>query len=303
MVAFNMIADFTAIVLSGLIFFLMIYTKPRRTAIYFIDFIGIVLSFFSAVLHIWLLMLTYHPQNFNAMHFNLLAMLYFVMYSFLLILIFTYIAFLSSKRHLIIKQILCIDSAIFVISFIANAVFLLTGRMYIVTDNMIILTPYFHMYLIFGIIVAALCFAISILNRHTIAKPIFSYIIFFIPIDFFSLILQFLYPHIQYVGMTCILPFAVFYFLFHSNPYDELSGCQNRHSFETRIMNNYLFRRKYLIVNVIFPKIQQSDYDYVREHVRYLTANRCRQVERINNHMHLFLLNLYNYAANVIKLS
>ena len=297
MMTFNMVAECFAFLLSVLILFLMIYTKPRRTPIYIIDFLGVILSLVSIVLHIYLLNYTYHPQNFKVSCFNLLSLLYFAICSVIIVLIFTYIAMLSSKRSFIIKKVLCINVVLFAVCLATNVAFLLTGKMYILTDNSIILTPYFYTNIIFGVIDAALCLAISIINRYTIAKKIFLYIVIFISVDFILLVFQFLNPQIQYVGITYILPFTVFYCLFHSNPYDEISGCQNKYSFETRIMDNNLFKRKYLIVNVIFPKIRQLDYDYVREHIRYLTAERCRQIERINNHMHVFSLNVYNYAV------
>lgn len=70
---------------------------------------------------------------------------------------------------------------------------------------------------------------------------------------------QFMTSNIIFSSLTYVLP-LIYYILFHSNPYDELIGCQNLHSFEARFTDSVSMKRKFLVVYLNFPQLKNVNY-------------------------------------------
>jgi EAL domain-containing protein (putative c-di-GMP-specific phosphodiesterase class I) len=92
------------------------------------------------------------------------------------------------------------------------------------------------------------------------------------------------------------MPFVIFYILFHSNPYDEITGCQSNYSFETQFIHSRILHRNFMIVAVITPKGMNLDYSFLKEKVPRIAADKCRRIEKIASGVHVYCLNNYNYA-------
>jgi EAL domain-containing protein (putative c-di-GMP-specific phosphodiesterase class I) len=54
-----------------------------------------------------------------------------------------------------------------------------------------------------------------------------------------------------------------------------------------------------MIINIILPRGHQLDYNYLKNQIIQLTADKCRQIEQVAKHMRLYSLNAYNYAIYV----
>jgi EAL domain-containing protein (putative c-di-GMP-specific phosphodiesterase class I) len=153
----------------------------------------------------------------------------------------------------------------------------------------------------FGLLDAFACLTISYVNRKSVAKVVLSYITFFVPIDVVLLILQYMYSYTEYISLTYTMPFIIFYILFHSNPYDEATGCQNNYSFETQFIHARFFHRNYMVVAVVTPKGQILDYSFLKNQVPHIAADKCRRIEKISRGIRVYCLTDYNYAFFIKK--
>ncbi|MDO5403871.1 MAG: hypothetical protein Q4F11_10580, partial [Eubacteriales bacterium] len=121
----------------------------------------------------------------------------------------------------------------------------MSGRMYTITEEgKILISKLFHLYLVFGLISAAIIMFLCHLNKDKISRTIYFFIVFFAIVESVLLVLQMHNLNMFFSSVTYVLPFTLFYILLHSNPYDENSGCQNAHSFETRFLENVRYHRK-----------------------------------------------------------
>lgn len=60
---YNFIAELGFDGFAFLILFLMLYTKPRKTKIYFINFLGITVSIITTALHLFLIIYVVKSKN------------------------------------------------------------------------------------------------------------------------------------------------------------------------------------------------------------------------------------------------
>jgi EAL domain-containing protein (putative c-di-GMP-specific phosphodiesterase class I) len=201
------------------------------------------------------------------------------------------------------KKLISIEAifVIFVSMFFAYIVF--TDKTYVYDGTSIILTRMFDSYLVLGIFCTLSCFLVTLANKSTIPRIEFIYILTFIPLEIVLLVLQFVFNKTEYVSITYILPFIIFYVLFHSNPYDEITGCQNRYSYETQFMHSQLMHRNHMIINIMLPKGRHLDYSYFQAQVAHIAADKCRKVEKIGARVRIYSLSSYNYAIFVTEQS
>lgn len=299
---YNMSTEVASFLLSLLILFLMFFSKPRKTKNYLYNFLGLIYSLMIILVEEYLVYQTENPLTFNPLLFNITCMAYYIFYHGILIVIFLYVTRLASNKAKL-KVPTGRTSVCACIIFAAIAAFLcFNGYMYGVDQSgRIYLTKYFFTYLAFGVADVVAVSVVSFGNRRNIAKIIYFFIWIFIPIELLLLGLQFYQRDILFTSLTYVLPFTLFYMLFHSNPYDENSGCQNNYSFETRLMANKRYRRRYMIVYVTFPTLKNDTLPYSEDEIQLAIAESCRKAEKTCFGIHMYTLNSSSYAFFINK--
>lgn len=294
---YNLSTEVASFMLAILVLFLMYYTKPRKTKIYFFDFLGFICSVVLILLLECILLQTRHYSGFNPFVFNLTCFIYYVVYITILALVFMYITQISSNKEelkpLIKKLTLTIYTIFCVISFYLCFV---EKMYYIAPDGHIFLSTYFYTNMIFGIIVTLITLTITILNRKNIYRIFYFFICLFSIVELVLLVMQLFQRDIFFFSLTYVLPFTMFYLLFHSNPYDENNGSQNAHSFETRFTENVRYHRKYMIVYVTFPTLKNENHTFTDEEVERTISNVSRRAENICKDIHIYAMNNTSYS-------
>ena len=201
---YNIVAEQLLATFSCITLFLMFYIKPRKTIAYIINFTGIVLSITTTVTHIYLISLAGPVDTFNAGRFKLACIAFYTQYTLVLALMYIYTT----------------------------------------EGGVIRFSPVFKIYLIIGILNTVLCMINCHKNRASIASVSYRYSCFVLPLSIVVFIAQMFCKIIQFSSFTYVLPFILFYLLFHSNPFDEISGCQNKYSFETRFVDDMMLRKR-----------------------------------------------------------
>ncbi len=296
---YNIVAEQLLLTLACVTLFLMFYIKPRKTVTYIADFMGIVLSITTTATHIYLISLADSVAGFSGSKFNFACFMFYLQYTLILALMYIYMSLLSSEKRMHIKRVLIKAGILSAVYMCAYTALIATKTTYIVENGIVRFSPAFKLYLVIGIFHTLLCLNACRKSRASIANMAYRYSCFVLPLSIAVLIAQLACRIIIFSSFTYVLPFILFYLLFHSNPFDEISGCQNKYSFETRFVDNMTLRRRFLIVNVVFPKLKNADQNYLKDKVYHISAEKCREIARLHKGIHLYNFNIHNYALFV----
>ena len=304
----NVTAELVSLIVAGFLTFLMLYSNPRKTSSYQIIHYGILLSMISIATQLAFFYSQAHTDMFNRELRLFLSLAFLAEYLALLIMLYVYICLLSTRTLHHTKNLQSKVLSFGCTYAIAVFAFAVSGKLPDIIDGLLPLEYYINFYAIFGIITCLICLLSILLNKHSIPKVVNKYALIFIPVDFIMLSVQFMTSNIIFSSLTYVLPFLIYYILFHSNPYDELIGCQNMHSFEARFTDSVSMKRKFLVVYLNFPQLKNVNYAIHNEKVEETAANVCRRIEKLHHMVHIyrftndeFAMILYIKDENKIK--
>lgn len=304
----NVTAELVSLIVAGFLTFLMLYSNPRKTSSYQIIHYGILLSMISIATQLAFFYSQAHTDMFNRELRLFLSLAFLAEYLALLMMLYVYICLLSTRTLHHTKNLQSKVLSFGCTYAIAVFAFAVSGKLPDIIDGLLPLEYYINFYAIFGIITCLICLLSILLNKHSIPKVVNKYALIFIPVDFIMLSVQFMTSNIIFSSLTYVLPFLIYYILFHSNPYDELIGCQNKHSFEARFTDSVSMKRKFLVVYLNFPQLKNVNYAIHNEKVEETAANVCRRIEKLHHMVHIyrftndeFAMILYIKDENKIK--
>ena len=304
----NVTAELVSLIVAGFLTFLMLYSNPRKTSSYQIIHYGILLSMISIATQLAFFYSQAHTDMFNRELRLFLSLAFLAEYLALLMMLYVYICLLSTRTLHHTKNLQSKVLSFGCTYAIAVFAFAVSGKLPDIIDGLLPLEYYINFYAIFGIITCLICLLSILLNKHSIPKVVNKYALIFIPVYFIMLSVQFMTSNIIFSSLTYVLPFLIYYILFHSNPYDELIGCQNMHSFEARFTDSVSMKRKFLVVYLNFPQLKNVNYAIHNEKVEETAANVCRRIEKLHHMVHIyrftndeFAMILYIKDENKIK--
>lgn len=304
----NVTAELVSLIVAGFLTFLMLYSNPRKTSSYQIIHYGILLSMISIATQLAFFYSQAHTDIFNRELRLFLSLAFLAEYLALLMMLYVYICLLSTRTLHHTKNLQSKVLSFGCTYAIAVFAFAVSDKLPDIIDGLLPLEYYINFYAIFGIITCLICLLSILLNKHSIPKVVNKYALIFIPVDFIMLSVQFMTSNIIFSSLTYVLPFLIYYILFHSNPYDELIGCQNMHSFEARFTDSVSMKRKFLVVYLNFPQLKNVNYAIHNEKVEETAANVCRRIEKLHHMVHIyrftndeFAMILYIKDENKIK--
>ena len=284
----NVTAELVSLIVAGFLTFLMLYSNPRKTSSYQIIHYGILLSMISIATQLAFFYSQAHTDMFNRELRLFLSLAFLAEYLALLMMLYVYICLLSTRTLHHTKNLQSKVLSFGCTYAIAVFAFAVSGKLPDIIDGLLPLEYYINFYAIFGIITCLICLLSILLNKHSIPKVVNKYALIFIPVDFIMLSVQFMTSNIIFSSLTYVLPFLIYYILFHSNPYDELIGCQNLHSFEARFTDSVSMKRKFLVVYLNFPQLKNVNYAIHNEKVEETAANVCRRIEKLHHMVHIY---------------
>ena len=295
---YDLSTEIMCFLLTCLIIFLMCFTKPRKTRSYVYDSIGCFISILIILSEGFIVLLTKNLSNFQPTVYNILCLVYYLLYDGVLVVIFMYVTQLGYDRQNVKKISVRIAVSLYVIFGALAAYLCLNGYMYSVTpQGSVIIADTFRIYLIYGMITTAGVVTFGHVCRKKISVVSYVFINIFAGVEIAVFVLQVLQPNIFFSAVTYVLPLTLFYVLFHSNPYDENSGCQNVHSFETRFLENVRHHRKYMIAYVSVSSIYLEADILSNEDVQFTMAESCRKFEKLYRKIHLYKMTDFTYSA------
>lgn len=285
----------------GILFvILMLATKPKTTKLTKINYMCLFSSIITIVIEFMLMDAAAKNPSSHLMKINILCILYVASYLTVLAYIVCFLNRLSAEP--IFTRILhhYFYLSLFVLYLIGSWHMIKYGQLYIVENNELVFKHYAEFHVMPGILAAIGCFISSIAKRKEIPRPIFHYILFFVPLDLIVLIGQMFVPNKFFMSMTYMFPACVFYILFHASPYDAATGCQNSDSFVTAI-GKYLSKRKpYTICYVSITKLHNVEISVTGKEwvsMQRLYRETCRKVEYLHHGIYLFRIDPTTFAV------
>lgn len=293
---YNVIGEFVGLTVALITLFIMNFSKPKKTTTYIIVLMGLICSVIDIVLIIILHLWANRPQFYHRNGFASLAMVFLLVYFVILLLIYNFMYSLSVKKPGT-KRISNVKVGFILVPcmIIAN-ILLSTGQLFVFHDNRVEFKYFSVFYLTCGTM-AAIASVITVISmKRYIAKAIYRYAVIFCFADIFLLVFQILTPNIGFSSLTYVFPFMIFYILFHSVPYDEYTGCQNRFSYEARFQDNMIFKKKFVIAYIRIPELEHMDFSRRNKTIDIVLALACRELERLGRKIFIYRLESSRFA-------
>ena len=257
---YNVTAEIFSLITCSFLIFLMIYSNPRKTSSYRIIYCGALISLAAIISQLALIYCVSHSETYSVQLCIGISLLFLALYFIIITSLYIYISFLSSKIYNHRKGLHYMLTAFTIVYAVGVVWFYSQKTNYITEDNIISIDAFINFYLMYGILTCFLCLFTVLHNQNTIPTVVNKYALVFIPVDFLMLTVQFITQNAIFTSLTYVLPFMIYYILFHSNPYDELIGCQNQNSFDARFSDSVAMKRNFLVVYLNFPQLKNVNY-------------------------------------------
>ena len=92
------------------------------------------------------------------------------------------------------------------------------------------------------------------------AKIVRQCILFFLPLDTLFLLIQHYQMRTLFVSAVATLPLFGMYLFFHSNPFDEIIGCQNTYAMEVRFNENHKDKTPFYFGMLCIPSLLHKNF-------------------------------------------
>ena len=293
---YNVTTEIFSLITCSFLIFLMIYSNPRKTSSYRIIYCGALISLAAIISQLALIYCVSHSETYSVQLCIGISLLFLALYFIIITSLYIYISFLSSKIYNHRKGLHYMLTAFTIVYAVGVVWFYSQKTNYITDDNIISIDAFINFYLMYGILTCFLCLFTVLHNQNTIPTVVNKYALVFIPVDFLMLTVQFITQNAIFTSLTYVLPFMIYYILFHSNPYDELIGCQNQNSFDARFSDSVAMKRNFLVVYLNFPQLKNVNYAAHNEKIEETAANVCRKIEQQHHMVHIYRLNNIDFA-------
>ena len=293
---YNVTAEIFSLITCSFLIFLMIYSNPRKTSSYRIIYCGALISLAAIISQLALIYCVSHSETYSVQLCIGISLLFLALYFIIITSLYIYISFLSSKIYNHRKGLHYMLTAFTIVYAVGVVWFYSQKTNYITDDNIISIDAFINFYLMYGILTCFLCLFTVLHNQNTIPTVVNKYALVFIPVDFLMLTVQFITQNAIFTSLTYVLPFMIYNILFHSNPYDELIGCQNQNSFDARFSDSVAMKRNFLVVYLNFPQLKNVNYAAHNEKIEETAANVCRKIEQQHHMVHIYRLNNIDFA-------
>lgn len=290
-ISYNYIGEIAGLIMAGLILMLFLYNKPKKTYVFKYIFGGIIISIAAILIQISIVHVANNPDlYFNRYLFMGQLLIFLILYNGILFCIFSYVNMMSIVRRAQRKEFIMMYALLSVV-YIAGVIIEIAARhFYSFEVDGIDISHFVKYYCGAGIVCAVICFNATLSNRLNVARVIWHAVIICVPIEICFLLFQMLSIdkfHSIFMAMSYVPIFALGYVLFHSNPYDELTGSQNEYGLMSYV-DKYIGKRKLYVsyIDLKYPNVESIGNNV--DDIFMKAVSICRAVEAIKPRVTLF---------------
>ena len=293
---YNVVGEVASLSFGLMILALMLFTSPRITFVYKLCSIGLFLSVVANVLNIIIIKLAADAQTCDPLMLGVLEIIFIVVFFFIGALLFSYISFLSAKRRRsasVVNWIILIVAVVYVIA----ALRLMGSSELLVVNNNVFEIYKFEEFIMYSAAATMiLSIVITIIDYENLSRFVRRVVALYVVIDLFVFQMQYIfYPHI-FISISYVVPFAIFYIVFHANPHDELMGTQDKNALETKIRQDAIAGKSSLLMFIQVPRLSNIDFLTDANAVYLHTARCARKLESIGFGISIFNLGYGEFA-------
>ncbi|WP_026526912.1 EAL domain-containing protein [Butyrivibrio sp. VCD2006] len=295
---YDIIGEYASLLLALLLLIFMSLTKPKKSKSFKFLVMGLLASIVATTLQIIIVEVASNVTSYyNRESFTVLLAMFLCIYAVIQVLIFNYINLLSERR-LKKRSVIIMLYIVVALFYFSGSVFQIVMKsLYYVRTDGIDITQFTRFYSLMGIFCAIVCFIVVMIRRRSIARIVIRGVFIVVPLVVLVLFLQILDKRSIFSASTYVIPLVAFYLLFHSNPYDEETGCQSIGSLESRFLTNIRTNRIFYLAYIDFPQLTDSGLSPNYEVLAIEMARVCREIERISRKIHLYRINFGTFMA------
>ncbi len=277
------IGEYASSLISGLLLFFMLYTKPRRTFTYTLLFVGNIASLSVSILTILQTVWQSMGDRISPAIPALTGGIYSLGQLVLAGLLFTYMSTLTSNDQFFHRRTIVTANLFGVVLYASALVAYLTGMLNI-RDALSMV----HFVATLGVLCVVWTVIVTARRiRHTSRVVRLSFWIF-VPVELLILLMQCFSKQWIFLSLADSIPLTLFYILFHSNPYNEMTGTMNLDSLNTELSRLIKGKKEYMVMFAEFPQLRKQYYLNGEQTIRNVMIDVCQRVERVAHTIHIY---------------
>lgn len=299
---YSFIGEVAGLVVALLLLGVMLYIKPKKTYVYKYIYGGTICSIFSILVNLSIMFVANNPEEyFNRYLFMTQLIVFLLLYNAVMYCIFSYVNMMSIVRRAQRKEFILMYLLLTFMYLTGVVIELAATGLYQMSLEGITIDNFTRYYSGAGIVCAVFCFNATLANRRNVSRVISHAVFILVPIDFLILVTQMIVVaryHVIFTSLTYVLVFALGYMLFHSYPYDEVTGAQSIYALNAYLHKTVGKRKTYMVyIKLLFPGIDNLVAE--RDDVMFKGVEACREVEAISNKVYIYRL-AENKYVNII---
>ena len=224
--------EVNCLIIIMVLFGLMHYMKPRKTPYYVYLSTGIFCSALIAFLDIFMAAAAQEMYDAGVWVLTVAMMVNTFLYCVCLTNMCLYVTSLMPDMRQGLKKLELVGRSIMWVCVIPTWVVYIRNNGVRNDHGVVSLDHYITAVTDLSFLALAFIAVFLFIARKKIARVVFKGILFFLPFDALFLIIQRMQPRSLFVSAIAMLPLFGLYMFFHSNPFDEIMGCQNTYSME-----------------------------------------------------------------------
>lgn len=134
------------------------------------------------------------------------------------------------------------------------------GKMFQIDGNILTINTFVRYFNTLNIIATTGCFINVLTHKMLYPKGLYRMITRCAPILILLQIGQQVHPQHIVHGIFYVIPLMVFYFFYHSNPHDQITGYQDAGSLHAMLSHCIRSGKKYHMIYIHLPRLQSSEF-------------------------------------------
>ena len=288
---YTFIGEVAGLIVALLLLGVMLYTKPKKTYVYKYVYYGTVCSIVSILVNMSIIIVANNPvKYYNRYIFMGQLIVFLLLYNAILYFIFSYVNMMSIVRRAQRKEFHMMYLLLTVLYLIGVVIELAATGLYRMSLDGINIDNFTRFYSGAGIVCAVFCFNATLSNRKNVSRVISHAVYVLVPLDFLVLVIQMLTVsrfHSVFTSLTYVLVFALGYMLFHSYPYDEITGSQSVYALNAYLHKTIGKKKTFIVyVKLLFPGIDNLVIE--RDDIMFKGVGVCRAIETLSSRINIY---------------
>lgn len=285
---------FVALAIIMMVLFLL--ANPQNNYMMKMVKVGVAASLITMILHMAMLGETIrinegHPRT----AFNVLYCLHIVFYVTVICFIHMYMAYLALRRRIDNKYTKYNTSVLAIVSYAVLLYPLLADKLFTVQDGAYKLSIYFNFNAYTSILCAMASFCTIVVNRKSVATVVHIGTLALTPIVAMTAIAQIYVQTAYFLCATYILPFLIFYILFHSYRFDDVTGSQYFEALPYMLKRRISSKKEFMLLTINFPRLENLEYGDIKNQVLLAANETCRNMEHAHRGVKVYRISSYKF--------